>query len=178
MQKRYYWMKLKEDFFEADTIQWLEEQPRGREFILFYLKLCLKALKSEGLLIRQVGQKCFPYDEKRLSELTRTDRKTVRQALAALTEIGLIEEMENGGLLLPEIGNMVGSETEKAERMRRLRQSRREAAEGNNVTYGVSQETEHRYTEIEIEKEKGTEQEHLPYGDTLSRRMELLEGGA
>ncbi|EHU8854951.1 phage replisome organizer N-terminal domain-containing protein, partial [Enterococcus faecalis] len=37
-KKRYYWLKLKENFFEEDTIEWLEEQPNGKEYCLIYLK--------------------------------------------------------------------------------------------------------------------------------------------
>ena len=39
--KKYYWLKLKEDFFEEDTISWIEEQQNGKDYSLFYLKLCL-----------------------------------------------------------------------------------------------------------------------------------------
>ena len=39
--KKYYWLKLKEDFFEEDAISWIEEQEKGKEYCLFYLKLSL-----------------------------------------------------------------------------------------------------------------------------------------
>ena len=62
--KRFYWLKLQEDFFEDDTIDFIESQENGEKYCLFYLKLCLKALKSEGKLIRYVGNMLIPYDEK------------------------------------------------------------------------------------------------------------------
>ena len=80
--KRFYWLKLQEDFFEDDTIDFIESQENGERYCLFYLKLCLKALKSEGKLIRYVGNMLIPYDEKGLAKLTRTDVDTVRCALA------------------------------------------------------------------------------------------------
>ena len=40
ISKRYYWLKLKEDFFEDDTIAWIEEQERGKDYVLFYLCPC------------------------------------------------------------------------------------------------------------------------------------------
>ena len=49
--KKYYWIKLKEDFFEEDVISWIEEQEKGVYYSNFYLKLCLKAMNSEGRLI-------------------------------------------------------------------------------------------------------------------------------
>ena len=41
-ETKFYWLQLKEDFFENDAIEWLEEQkPNGRDYAYFYLKLCL-----------------------------------------------------------------------------------------------------------------------------------------
>ena len=62
--KRYYWLKLKNDFFEGDEINWLEEQENGAVYILFYLKLCLWSLRSDGVLMRRVGKMEIPYDTK------------------------------------------------------------------------------------------------------------------
>ena len=79
--KKYYWLKLKEDFFDDDTIEWIEEQPNGEKYSLFYLKLCLKSLKTNGILVRNVGEMLIPYDIKKLAEITRTDVDTVRVAM-------------------------------------------------------------------------------------------------
>ena len=54
--KRYYWMRLRADFFEDDAIDWLEDQENGSLYTLFYLKLCLKSLKNEGGLYRSGGE--------------------------------------------------------------------------------------------------------------------------
>ena len=81
LAKKYYWLKLKEDFFDDDAISWLEEQPKGKEYALFYLKLCLKSLKTDGILIRTVGTMLVPYDMKKLSEITKTEFDTVVVAM-------------------------------------------------------------------------------------------------
>ena len=65
--KRYYWLKLKEDFFQDEAIEWLEEQENGKEYCLFYLKLCLKSLKDDGKLIRTVGNLLIPYSTEKLA---------------------------------------------------------------------------------------------------------------
>ncbi len=44
---KFYWLQLKEDFFEEDAIAWLEEHENGERYSLFYLKLCLKSLKTK-----------------------------------------------------------------------------------------------------------------------------------
>lgn len=109
--KRYYWLKLKEDFFQDEIIEWLEEQENGKDYVLFYLKLCLKSLKNNGVLIRQVGDMFIPYDVKKLAEITKTSVDTVAVALKVLAEIGLIEVQENGELYLTQLRSMVGSES-------------------------------------------------------------------
>lgn len=109
--KRYYWLKLKEDFFQDEIIEWLEEQENGKDYVLFYLKLCLKSLKNNGVLIRQVGDMFIPYDIKKLAEITKTSVDTVIVALKVLTETGLIEVQENGELYLTQLRSMVGSES-------------------------------------------------------------------
>lgn len=155
--KKYYWLKLKEDFFEEDAISWIEEQDNGKDYCLFYLKLCLKSLKTNGLLIRNVGSMLVPYDAKTLAKVTNTDTDTVRVAMDILTKIGLIQILENGEIFITQLQNMVGSETSKAQLMRNKRARDKKAIEnGNNVTPLLPDSyssKENCYTEIEIEKD-------------------------
>lgn len=150
--KKYYWLKLKEDFFEEDAIAWIEEQENGKDYCLFYLKLCLKSLKTNGLLIRNVGSMLVPYDAKTLAKVTNTDIDTVRVAMDIFTKIGLVQILENGEIFISQLQNMVGSETKWAEKKRLQRQN------GDNVPKLSGQ------SPIEKEKEKETdidiEQQH------------------
>lgn len=133
MAKKFYWMKLREDFFDDDAMEWLEEQPKGKEYALFYLKLCLKSLKTNGLLIRTVGTLLVPYDTVKLADITKTDFDTVVVAMELLKNIGLVEILEGGEICIPHMEEMIGSETDKASIMRRIREQKR-MLEGNNVT--------------------------------------------
>ena len=153
--KRFYWLKLQEDFFEDDTIDFIESQENGERYCLFYLKLCLKALKSEGKLIRYVGNMLIPYDEAGLAKLTRTDIDTVRCALALFDKIGLVSRLDTGEIFINQLNEMVGTETDKAKLMRQKRA--KEKLISNNVTPMLPE----CYTEkeIDIEIEKKTEQE-------------------
>lgn len=119
--KRYYWLKLNEDFFDDDTIQFIEEQENGILYSNFYLKLCLKSLKNEGKLIRLVGNTLIPYDVKSLSKLTNVDIDTVRVAMELFKRIGLIEVLDTGEIYMSQINEMIGSETNRAKGMRALR---------------------------------------------------------
>lgn len=121
-ESRFYWLQLREDFFEDDAISWLEEQPNGKEYSLFYLKLCLKSLKTSGIMIRRVGNILVPYDYKKLAEITRTNPDTVLVALKLLTEIGLIQILENGELYISQVENLIGSQSVGAFKKQQQRQ--------------------------------------------------------
>lgn len=125
---KFYWLQLKEDFFEEDSIAWLEEQgPNGIDYAYFYLKLCLKSLKTNGFLIRRVGQILVPYDCEKLSEITRVDFDTVKTAMELLQRIGLVQILENGEIYLTQVENMIGSKSKGAFKKQQQRQSLGEA---------------------------------------------------
>ena len=132
--KKYYWIRLKEDFFEDDTISYIEEQQNGKDYCLFYLKLCLKALRNNGKIIRIVGDGVIPYDVNSLSKLTNTPVDTVAIALTLFKQLGLISVLDNGEFYINQINEMIGSETNKAELMRKKRALKSSKKDGNNVT--------------------------------------------
>lgn len=136
MTKRYFWLKLPEEFFDDDTVRFIEEQENGIAYSNFYLKLCLKALKSEGKLIRVVGDKYIPYDTKALSKLTGVPIDTVANAMRLFGEIGLIEFTDTKEIYLRQLNELIGSETEKAKLMRRKRAQEKAqiSVMSNNVT--------------------------------------------
>ena len=153
--KKYYWLKLKSDFFDDDTIKFIEEQENGIKYSNFYLKLCLKSLKTDGKLIRLVGETLIPYDINSLSKLTGVEFDTVRSAMQLFESIGLIKVLESGEIYLSQIDELIGSETDKAQMMRRLRAERK--LDSNNVTQMLPEiEIE---KDIDIDKEKEIEKE-------------------
>ena len=155
-QGRYYWLKLKEDFFEDDAIEWLEEQKNGKEYALFYLKLCLKSLKSNGTLIRRVGTMLVPYDTEKLAEITRSDFDTVVVAMELLKRIGLIEVLDSGAIYIASLADMVGSESRSAERVRLHRERKKQLTEPQKALQcntDVTESDAQCHREIELEKE-------------------------
>lgn len=128
--KRYYWVKLKEDFFQDEVISWIEEQEKGIYYTNFYLKLCLKAMNSEGLLIRRIGDMLIPYDIKNLAKITGVDQDTVIVAMELFKKTGLVEILENGEIYLTQLQNMIGSESGWAEKKRLQREKKKS---GDNV---------------------------------------------
>lgn len=152
MAKKYYWLKLKTDFFSSKAIKKLRRIAGGDTYTVIYLKLQLLSLKDEGLLIYEGVEPTF-YEEMALA--LDEDADNVRAALAFLENMGLIEQKNNSEYLLTEVPYLIGSETDKAELMRKKR-AREKIESSNNVTEVLPSVTK-RYTEIEIEIEKELE---------------------
>lgn len=132
MANKYYWLKLKEDFFQQEATEWLEEQKNGKEYSLFYLKLCLKSLQNGGTLVRNIGTKAIPYTVKKLAEVTNTTPAIAKEALEALKDIGLITEDAAGVLFIPGLTEMVGSESSNREAVKkRTQRQRKKGQEGD-----------------------------------------------
>ena len=129
-EKRFYWLKLKDNFFQEDAIEWLEEQQNGKEYVLFYLKLCLKSLRNNGVLVRKVGDILIPYDVAKLAEITKTNPDTVVVAMEILKKIGLVDVYQNGEIYMKCLSDLVGSESASREAMKK-REQRRKLKEAN-----------------------------------------------
>ncbi len=143
MAKKFYWLKLKEDFFDDLTIKMIEEMENGIYYTNFLMKLYLKSLKTEGkLLFRDT----IPYDEKMLSVLTGVNIDTVRTALKIFLEFGMVERWDDGTLYISEVQTMIGNETESARRVRKHREEKTKALQCNTFVTKSN-------TEIELEKE-------------------------
>ncbi len=165
---KFYWLQLKEDFFDEDAIDWLEEQPNGKEYSLFYLKLCLKSLRTNGVLIRKVGNMLVPYDHVKLGELTKTKADTVLVAMQLLLQIGLVQKLENGELYITQVEHMIGSQSKSAfkKQQQRLHKSTlllEGGQEGDKCPPKIELEQEQEI-ELEIELEVEQEQEGTPNG--------------
>lgn len=143
-ETKFYWLQLKEDFFDDDAIEWLEEQENGHKYSLFYLKLCLKSLKSNGVLIRKVGNMLVPYDNKKLADLTKTPIDTVIVAMELLKGIGLVKVLEGGELYITQLENMIGSTSKgalKKQQQRALKKQQELPAPDEEETKGGQMST-------------------------------------
>lgn len=153
---KFYWLQLREDFFDEDAIDWLEEQPNGKEYSLFYLKLCVKSLRTNGVLIRRVGNMLIPYDHVKLGELTKTSPDTVIVAMNLLLQIGLVERLENGELYLTQVENMIGSQSKGAfKKQQQIERRNVNLIEGGARVEKIPPDIEiEKEIEIDIDKDK------------------------
>lgn len=123
--KRYYWIKLKESFMISETVDYLMSQEGGANYVVLYQMLCLKTINTGGRLARTIGEIVIPYDvEKIQRDCKWFSIDTVRIAMTLYRRLGLIYEEIDGTLVLADHDNLVGSETDAAERMRNSRAAR------------------------------------------------------
>ena len=120
--KRYYWMKLKESFMTSDTIDYFMSLPDGANYVVLYQMLCLKTINTEGRFERKIGAVLIPYDVEKIRRDTKWfSADTIRVALNLYMQFGLIYTDENGVMVIANHKNLVGSETDWAEKKSRQR---------------------------------------------------------
>ncbi len=118
MAKRYYWLKLKEGFFQDLVIQKLRQMEHGDTLVIIYLKLLLLSLKTNGeLIFKGVGKDLVDELILQLSE----PAEDVKAVTSFLMEHGLLCQLSDSDFELPIMSELTGSETESAERMRQKR---------------------------------------------------------
>ncbi|OGO86148.1 MAG: hypothetical protein A2Y22_08580 [Clostridiales bacterium GWD2_32_59] len=116
--KKYYYLKLKETFFDDDRVKILESSDKGVFYSNLLLKLYLKALKQNGKLM---VTDAIPYDAKMISQVTNLDIDTVRVGLKVLKQMNFIEVIDNGAIYILDIQHFIGTSTTEADRVRKWR---------------------------------------------------------
>lgn len=161
--KRYYWLKLKRDFFKRHDIQIIEDMPNGKEYILFYLKLLCESVDHDGNL-RFSEQ--IPYNENMLATITRTNVDIVRAAIQVFTGLNMMEILDDGTYFMGEVHKMLGSaaDNDNANRQRRFRERRKELALCERYA-SVTESNESKSIEKEKDKEIEIEPPKSPKGD-------------
>lgn len=149
-QKKYYWLKLKRDFFKRHDVRIIEEMPNGKDYILFYLKMLLESIDHEGELR---FSETIPYNEQMLSVITNTNIDIVKSAMKVFIELNMIEILDDSTIYMAEVLKLTGSETAAASRMRKSREKQKALPKCNNVT-NDRDKVQKCHTEIEKEKEK------------------------
>lgn len=114
--KKFYWIKLKTNFFDEPEIDYLLEQKNGSDYVVLYQKLCLITANNNGELTRRIGEIVIPYDDRKISDITNFDVEIVAAAMNLYKQIGLIHIQDNGNLAISNYDNIVGNETKWAEK--------------------------------------------------------------
>ncbi|EOA3423638.1 phage replisome organizer N-terminal domain-containing protein [Enterococcus hirae] len=150
--KRYYYLKLKENFFDSDEMVLLESMPDGYIYSNILLKLYLRSLKHEGKLMFNDR---IPFNSTMLATITRHSVGVVEKAVQIFRDLQLIDVLDNGAIYMSDIQSFIGKSSTEADRKREYRK-KIEEAKRNLITGGqVSDKCPDKTTpEIEIEIEK------------------------
>lgn len=144
--KKYYYLKLKENFFESDEAIILESMPDGYIYSNILLKLYLRSLKNNGLLM---FNNLIPYNTQMLATITRHQVGTIEKAIQIFQQLKLIEVLDNGALYMTNIQNFVGKSSSDADRKRANYKKAKQLGQMSEKSPEISPPE----IEIEIEKE-------------------------
>lgn len=157
MGKRYYWLKLPDDFFRQKPIKKLRRIAGGDTYTIIYLKMLLVSLKNEGKLFFDGVEENFT--EEIALELDE-EEENVKVTVQFLMAQGLLQLIDESEYELTECSRMVGSESASAERMRRLRDKKTSQCD-IGVTQQLHLSDVEKEKEIEIDKDKEIENKYI-----------------
>ena len=164
MSKKYYWLKLKDNFFNQKEVKKLRRIAGGDTYTIIYLKMQLLSIKKDGIIEFEGTERDLA---EQLSYEIDEDGDNIQTTLLFLKANNLIEEISENNFLLTKVPDCIGKEGASAERVRKHRerkallekekeqkmlQCNSEVTNGNNAVIESN-------TEIEKEKEKEIEKD-------------------
>lgn len=160
--KKYYYLKLKDNFFDTDAMIVLESMPDGYLYSNILLKLYLRSVKNEGKLM---FNERIPYNPTILAQVTRHNVGVVEKALQLFRDLDLIEILDNGAIYMLDIQDYIGQSNTEADRKRKYRAKIKQEKDNKTLKLGqsvgqmsgLSSDKHPPETEKEIETEKETE---------------------
>lgn len=160
--KKYYYMKLKENFFDSDEMIILETMSDGYLYSNILLKLYLRSLKDGGSLM---FKGVIPYTPDVLAKVLRHNVGVVEKAIQVFQNLGLVEVLDNGAIYMLDIQNFIGKSSTEADRKRDYRSKiENEKLLLGHLSGHLSDESTDKSTpELKIEKEIESESKN----DTL-----------
>ena len=152
VNRRYYWLQLKEDFFKSKEMKLMRKLPGGEELTIIYLKIMLASLPDEGKIYFEGLAEDLAEE---LALLIDEDTEAVRMALMFLTKKNLLTTSDNYQFTLEQVPEMIGSETASTRRSRKHREGQK-ALQCNTDATKCNGDID---IEIDIEKDIELDQE-------------------
>jgi predicted phage replisome organizer len=140
--KKYYYLKLKDNFYDRPEIKAIESMESGYEYISIMQKMYLRSLERDGkLMITDT----IPYDLKTLGKVLGHKQETINAAVNLFEQFGLLKIMDDKSIYMTEIQSFIGHSSTEADRIRNYR----ERMKGVQIAYKCTPEKE-----LDIKKEK------------------------
>ncbi len=168
--KKYYYLKLKDSFFDSEELIVLQDMENGYIYSDILLKLYLRSLKSEGKLM---FNDTISYTTSMLAKVVRHDESVVSDALEIFKSLGLIEVLENGAIYMLNIQNFIGKSSTEADRQReyqsriavdKCKETNKKSCKKSNIKSTPETDTE-TDTNTEIKKNNSCASEDVRYPD-------------
>ena len=147
--RKYYYLKLKENFYNSETMVILESMQDGLLYSNLLLKMYLMSLKSGGILMLNDH---LPHTPQTIATFTRHQVGTVERALKVFLEFGLVEILTDGAYYMTDIQLLIGQSSTEAERKRAARLQNK-ALSAPRTNGGHLSDIRPPEIEIELEKE-------------------------
>jgi len=125
--KKYFYMRLKEDFFRSPELIAVESMPNGYLYSNILLKLYLLSLRGNGRIMAGT----IPYSPEMIARATGHDCETVNDAIAIFSDVGLIEKLDSGAIYMLDIQNFIGESSTEADRQRDYQRKIKEEREAD-----------------------------------------------
>lgn len=120
--ERFYWIKIREEFYGSDEVDYMMALPSGSDYIVLYQLICLMSANTKGRLVRQLGEIMVPFDADKIHRDAKWfTKKFVSDALTLYKKLGLIYEDNDGVLEIKDHESFVGSETDWAKKKKKQR---------------------------------------------------------
>ena len=139
-KEKYYWFKLKDDFFKRHDIKIIKSMPNGKDYVIFYLQLLCESLSHNGKL--RFNEE-IPYSEEMLSVITDTNIDVVRSAMKLFEQLKLVEIMDDQTIYMTKLQSMIGSTTLGAEK-KMLQREKITQLLGGGQKVDICQPTKHK----------------------------------
>ena len=144
--KKYYYLKLKENFFDREEIKVIRGMDKGDTYINIMLEMYLRSLKRGGSLMMT---DTIPFNLQTLSAVLSRDADEVKYAIDLFTQFKLVDMLETGEIFMTDIQNFIGHGSSEAERKAQYRKKIKEAS----IKAALGHCPDVRPPEIEIELE-------------------------
>ena len=155
--EKFYWLKLKRDFFKRHDMKIIKAMPNGKDYLIFYLELLCESVDHNGCL--RFNDE-IPYNDEMLATITDTNIDIVRSAIKLFTQLKMMEILDNGTYFMTTVNQMIGSaaDNDNANRQRRYREKQKELGcvtqALQNVTESVTKNNESIEIDIDIDKKE------------------------
>ena len=119
--KKYYYIKLKDNYFDQDNIKVLESMKNGHTYSLILIKMYLRASKYNGRLMMT---QAIPYEPDNIDILAGVlghDVDHVKETIRLAVNLDLITIIDGREIWMTEIQNFIGQSSSEADRIRDYR---------------------------------------------------------